>query len=206
MISNASDSWAGHGWHIPLPPWPEDTHDCVFLGRAFKQIEDARGCESAQETIRAIEQGTLALRCRIAFEQEGRMTGVSPSAHAPEGWRDCLLNFYILERDMRPWVSVLRRRVMPQPHWLFVTRESLKKFLRPRLHPAAQTKASPQAIETAVKDYLVQAGGSPSIQGAEKYLREQKGISGHRPMIRAAYSQLLGGTLKRGKPAKKSAK
>jgi hypothetical protein len=122
-------------WVALLPQWPADTHDCIFLGRALKQLEgiSASPEEARNRMISAIDRGELSLRGRIVFEKEARFCQVESSARAPEGWGECLMYFCIVERDKRPWIPAARRRAMPQPHWLFVTRQSLDTFLAAHL-------------------------------------------------------------------------
>ena len=114
-----------------LPQWPVDTRDCIFLGRALEQLENTSTSpeDARNRMVDAIERGELSLRCRLVFEKEARFGHVNSGARTPEGWGECLMYFCIVERDTRPWVPAARRRPIPQPWWLFVTRESWTEYL-----------------------------------------------------------------------------
>jgi hypothetical protein len=125
---------------IHLPEWPADTSKCIFLGRAVAQLEQvAAGRDIASLVIDAIDRGEFALRARLVGVTDNHFGHVDKAARTPEGWAVCLRDFVIEEVDRRPWVSVRHRRRMPQPHWLFVTRDSfgllLERVSKPNVAP-----------------------------------------------------------------------
>jgi hypothetical protein len=122
----------------PLPPWPMDTKDRVFLGRALERIAallESAGQPHDAEAVRnwiisRIERRDLKVYARIiADTRETRMGLLDPSAFPPEAWVDFLTHFTAYLVDRRPWVSVRQRRRIRQPHWLFVGKDGLEAAL-----------------------------------------------------------------------------
>jgi hypothetical protein len=134
---------------------PIDSHDAVFLRRAIDQIGRAKyprdwsGRETESEadessTLRlkelhiavaqAIVAGKLKMRARLVEAREGILGVLGPRTLTVERWLEVMKSSQIELLDMRPWVSARARRRIPLPHWLFVTRESLDKFIRQFQH------------------------------------------------------------------------
>jgi hypothetical protein len=128
-------------------PAPQDTQACIFLGRAIQQIGEAifhtwTGSEEQINgvhvaVVRAIKAGELMIYARIVAAVEDRPVPVDPDIRTSEGWTEALKTFQIDVVDRRAWISVANRRRIPQPHWLFVTSESLERFLKPFIATAA---------------------------------------------------------------------
>ena len=134
------------GWPIRDRRHPQDTVDCVFLGRAVEQIGEAT-VERDEVIARAIEAGDLEIRCRLVPDEGdpgGQLGVVSKTVLSPEGWIAAIKVCQIDFRDLRPWVSVANRRRIPQSHWLFVTRASFERFMRSAI-PAATVAAEGRA-------------------------------------------------------------
>jgi hypothetical protein len=138
-------------WAALLALWPdgpEDTGDCIFIQRALKQIEAQidKPERALQLVLDAIEQKVLALRYRLFNAAGGDLGAIKGGAYTREIWRECLARGYIMVRDDRPWLPTAQRRAIPQPHWLFVTRESLKKFLEGLPSPSSTARAERSAV------------------------------------------------------------
>jgi hypothetical protein len=136
------------GWPVVIPQsLPEDTVDCIFLGRAVEQIGEA-SVERDRAIAQAIEVGKLKIRARLNSgegDPGGDLGVVSKTALTPEGWIAAVKVCQIAFKDRRPWVSVRGRRAIPQPHWLFVTRASLDEFMKGQ--PTAKGRAEVRAIK-----------------------------------------------------------
>lgn len=122
-MSDQTEAWPGQ-----LPDWPEDTADHVFIAREFSEIEIAYGAEAENVAVKALGDGTLKVGLRFFDDSVAKYATLNRPL-TPETWRMCLQRSYFMTRDIRPWVHVSRRRAIPQPHWIFVTRESLKGFV-----------------------------------------------------------------------------
>ncbi len=175
---------------ISTPPMPFDTHDAVILRNAVDQIgrakysaewekEEQTGeiAEAASQRVRevtlvvarALGAGELAPLVRIVEGKAGGPLGVlNPQTLSIEEWLEALGSFQTEQRDVRPWVPVSQRRLIPQPHWLFMTRASLTAFLkqfslatagketRAISELAKLLKAAPQMKKEAARDALSQ--------------------------------------------------
>jgi hypothetical protein len=116
---------------------PEDTADAVLLKRAVAEIGSAMfpDAPAPSDEVRravalAIETGRLDILARHS-EEERNICGVVPrSMRTPEGWLEAVRTSQLEFLDQRPGISVRQRRRIPVPHWLFVTRASLNRFLK----------------------------------------------------------------------------
>lgn len=123
-------------WPVLLAPWPdgpEDTVDCIFIKRALKQLE-AHAAGDPENALKlaldGIERNAIAIRYRLWNACENVMGRIAGWRRTREAWATDIAKGYIMTRDTRYWVPVTERRAMPQPHWLFMTRESLNQFLK----------------------------------------------------------------------------
>jgi hypothetical protein len=115
-----------------VPKSPSDTAECVFAGNALERIAKVRNIslEAAREiAVDAIGRGQLDPRLRLIGAQEDKFATLK-RALTPEVWSDCLIAYQVGAIDRRPWIPVSQRRRIPQPHWLFFTRQSLEPLLR----------------------------------------------------------------------------
>jgi hypothetical protein len=151
------------------PPWPMDTKDHVFLGRALEQIAvllESAGQPHDTDAVRmralsAIERGVLKVYSRIIEDvRETRMGLLNPSAFPPEAWMDFLTHFTAYLVDRRPWISVRHRRRIPQPHWLFVGKDGLEG-LEPTSRP--QDRPGTRPAESTVVDRHPEQVWSPRL-------------------------------------------
>jgi hypothetical protein len=150
-----------------------DTGDRIFIGRALDQIAkvfNSTADEARAMAAEAIGRGELKMHARIIEDtHESRMAVVDPSAFTPEGWTSCLMRFAADFIDCRTWVSVRHRRRIAQPHWLFVSGESLSAFLDTRKSAHGSTKPpSDQRLTEFVVDHLLKtktSGKTPTKTG-----------------------------------------
>jgi hypothetical protein len=129
-VTSMDDDWAFE--LSRFPEGPADTHDCIYIKRALKEIELRAGGDpdrALKSALDGIEQGKLALRCRLYNATEGIMAELAGWFRTREVWADSIARGYVMARDVRDWVPIAERRRIRQPHWLFVTRESLKTLL-----------------------------------------------------------------------------
>jgi hypothetical protein len=124
---------------LPFPfKEPEDTVDAIFLRRAVEEIRRAMFPDASPQVDKihkavaeAIEKGLLEILARNV-EETRSVYGIVPRwARTPEGWREAVRSSQLDEFDQRPDSTIRRRRRIPVPHWLFVTRASLGRFLAP---------------------------------------------------------------------------
>jgi hypothetical protein len=122
----------------PEEGWPADSTGSIFLGRVVDQLSD-------DELWSALCSGKLEARIYCV----GR-TDFGPIPLSPLGFlsadRDQVLGRYqidVRETDRRRPITI--RRAIPVPHWLFVTRASLDKFMEAK--PAATAGAEDRAAK-----------------------------------------------------------
>jgi hypothetical protein len=199
MTWTSDDGWGPS----ELPPTPMDTHDCVFIGSALKQIEEAFNVlpnRAAMIAAEGAERGALSIRCRIVFAGDNRMAIVEKWARTPELWVHDMARGFIVELDRRP-IPAKQRRPIRVPHWLFVTRESLQKLLQ-----GAGPARSRFNKDSATNFVQAQLKINPNI-GMDEIAAAAKaaGKTGGRNMLRDAYRIERGNDLRRG-PRRSSAK
>jgi len=82
--------------------------------------------------VKAIKNGKLRVCARKIRVVEDRLCPVMPETRSAMGWAKALRNnFQVDVVGRRAWISAADSARISQPHWLFVTAESLEEFLTP---------------------------------------------------------------------------
>jgi len=114
--------------------WPPDSQKCVFLGRALKEI-------SADDAWEGLRSGALEIRVYCVGRTDFAPIPLSPlkffGADRSQVFDTCQIE--LIDSDTRRPVAIRRR--IPVPHWIYVTRESVEKLLRPVSNVRNETDA-----------------------------------------------------------------
>lgn len=116
--------------------WPSDTRECIFLGRVLGRLSD-------DDVWRALRSGQLEPRVWCVGRTDFWPIPLSPveflGAERDQVLDRCQID--VRETDQRRPVAIRRR--IPVPHWLYVTRASLDRFVKAK--PAATVATEQRA-------------------------------------------------------------
>jgi len=115
--------------------WPKlDTHECIFLGRALKEISQDHAWE-------ALQTGALVARVYCIGRTDFGPVPLSPleflKANRDRLFDTCQID--VVENDTRRPARIRRR--IRVPHWIYVTRASVEKLSRSKSTAANETRA-----------------------------------------------------------------
>jgi hypothetical protein len=121
--------------------WPADSRECVFLGRAASQLSDNELLWSRQRS------GRLSARVyRVGRTDFGPID--LPATVFLNTDREQVLTTWqieVRETDQRRPAAI--RRVIPVPHWLYVKRTSLNKFMKARPGATGTAEGRPAKLQ-----------------------------------------------------------
>ena len=119
--------------------WPADSRECVFLGRAASQLSDN------DLLWNGLRLGTLSARVYCVGRTDFAPVDLSPLAFLNTDREQVLTTWQIEVRETDQRRPAAIRRVIPVPHWLYVKRTSLNKFMKAR--PGATGTAEGRAAK-----------------------------------------------------------
>jgi len=117
--------------------WPPDSLECVFLGRALSRLSD-------DDAWTALRSGELEARVYCVGRSDFAPVPLSPLILSAMDRDSVFSNCQIAIRDKDIRRPAAVRRVIPVPHWLYVTRASVDRFM---MNDSATAGAENRAVQ-----------------------------------------------------------
>jgi hypothetical protein len=148
---------------------PPDSQACIFLARAFSRL-------SKDKLWKALCSGEISARVYCVGRSDFAPIPLSPMeflrVDQDQTFENCQIE--VRESDRRRPARI--RRLIPVPHWLYVTRDSLEKFVKTS---SATTAAS--RMKCTIKKYkqhwdtmVTDSGTWPSDSEDEQWAKREK--------------------------------